>query len=129
MIIIKVESTDGIEKNLETMSKHGGIGEKAIVKKTGEEAKITKSWGVKTINVSIDLDGESLSNLISKYKEEITFTKELDLPISVNKEEPKEWLDNWFYELDNGDKVTKDDVITGSEDIRDYKIDQINGIQ
>ena len=119
------------------MSNHVGIGDKAIIKKTGKEAKITKSWGIKTITISIDLDDEKdskLANLMSRYKEEITFTKEfdtdkLDLPIGVNKEEPKEWLDNWFYELDNGNKVTKDDVITGDENIRDYKIDQINGVQ
>jgi hypothetical protein len=118
------------------MSNHGGIGDKAIIKKTGKEAKIKSSWGIKTINISINLedDNDSLSKVVSKYKEEITFTKEidtdkLDLPISVNKDKPKEWLDNWFYELDNGEKVTKDEVVTGTDNIRDYKINQINGIQ
>jgi len=114
------------------MSKHGNIGDKAIVKKTGEESIITKSWGIKTINISIDIDNDFLKDTLDKYKEEITFTKEidkLDLPINVNKDEPKEWVDNWFYELDNGEKLTKDEVITGTNEIRDYKINQINGIQ
>ena len=120
------------------MNNHGKIGDKAIIKKTGEEAKIKNSWGVKTIKVSINLDDYGLKDTLGKYKEEITFTKEidtekspfqLDLPISVNGDKPKEWLDNWFYELDNGEKVTKDDVVTGTDNIRDYKINQINGIQ
>ena len=110
------------------MSDIGKIGDKALVKKTGEEAKIKKSWGIKTINISIDLDGDNLKEAKSDLS--VFFTKEfdtekLDLPPSVNKENPKEFLDNWFYELDNGDKVTKDDVITGVEDIRDYKINQL----
>jgi len=120
------------------MSNHGVIGDKAIIKKTGEEVKIKSSWGVKTITVSFDLDNDVLKDTLDKYKEEITFTKEidtekspfqLDLPIGINNEEPKEWLDNWYYELDNGEKVTKDDVVTGTDNIRDYKINQINGIQ
>lgn len=118
------------------MSDIGKIGDKALVKKTGEEAKIKKSWGIKTINISIDLDGDNLKEAKSDLS--VFFTKEfdtekqfgffssnIDLPPSVNKENPKEFLDNWFYELDNGDKVTKDDVITGVEDIRDYKINQL----
>lgn len=111
------------------MSNIGKIGDKALVKKTGEEAKITKSWGIKTINISIDLDlddnlKEAKSYLSTFFTKEFD-TEKLDLPTSVNKENPKEFLDNWFYELDNGDKVTKDDVITGVEDIRDYKLNQL----
>jgi hypothetical protein len=112
------------------MNKNGAVGDKAILKKTGKEVKIKKSWGLKTIAVSFDLDNDVIKDTLDKYKEEITFTKEIpDLPIGINNEEPKEWLDNWFYELDNGEKVTKDDVVTGTDNIRDYKINQINGIQ
>jgi len=111
------------------MSDIGKIGDKALVKKTGEESKIKKSWGIKTINIELDIDVKADLIVETGFLngEVCTFTKELDkekldLPPGVSEEN---LVDNWFYELDNGDKVVKDDVIIGVEDIRDYKINQL----
>ena len=105
----------------------GKIGDKALVKKTGQESKIKWSWGIKTINIDINLKEDLIVETGTLNEEVCTFTKEfntenLDLPPGVSGEN---LMDNWFYELDNGDKVTKDDVVTGVEDIREYKLNDI----
>jgi hypothetical protein len=107
----------------EQMDDIGKIGDKALVKKTGEESKIKKSWGIKTINVKEDFIVETgfLNGEVCTFTK-VFNTENLDLPPGVSGEN---LIDNWFYELDNGDKVTKDDVVTGVEDIREYKISNI----
>ena len=109
------------------MDNTGKIGDKSLVKKTGEESKIKKSWGIKTINLDIDVKEDFIVETGILNGEVCTFTKifnteKLDLPPVVSGEN---LIDNWFYELDNGDKVTKNDVVTGDEDIREYKLSDI----
>ncbi len=90
--------------------------EKAILISTGEEVEITSSYGIKMFSLSIDIElgNIELSDTNSRF-------------VYNNSEHDTE-DEGWFYILSNGLKVSDDEVITDKNDIRDYKIDKLNGI-
>jgi hypothetical protein len=79
------------------------------LKSTGEIHQIKRSWGIKNINIDINIDGLDL-----KTKEQL-LTYQSDKNIE----------EGWFYDLSDGSTVKEDEVIVGTEDIRDYKINKL----
>jgi hypothetical protein len=108
----------------------GNIGDKVLVIKTDSEHNITKSWGIKIITVDINngIAQKYLDDIMIKYKEEITIPDDMELPSNISIDSIQRHKDNWFYTLDNGETLEEKDVISGKENIRDYKINKINGI-
>ena len=106
--------------------------DKAILISTGEELEIDKSWV--TIDVKIPVDSEEnvefIREFLNRYKEEIKIGEDFNLPMQINNPLVRNTgkPNRTYYLLSNGMKVKDDEVIVGRENIRDYKINQINGI-
>lgn len=90
------------------------MNKKAILKSTGEEVEITSSFFIKEMNLSLSFDdGFSIneSYTTSTYIFDTGFNSE-----------------GSYHILSNGKEVSDDEVIIGKTNIRDYKIDKINGV-
>jgi len=109
-------------KNLENLNnKHGSSGDSVLIKETGEQSTIKNSYGVFEISLEIqDLKIDSVDRevIVNWYKKFVFKDKE------KLEEKP-----GWHYHLENGKKVHEDDVIVGKTEIRDFKINQLDGIQ
>jgi hypothetical protein len=89
---------------------HGSTGDKIIIKETGEEEVIQSAYGVVTYHLSFDLDLD--------IKETMKFTHSDTKP------------EGWYYTTKDGKEYHEDKLIVGKDNIRDYKINQIdNGLQ
>lgn len=104
--------------------------DKAILISTGEEFEIDKYWV--TIDVKVPTNSKESEDFIKKlmdsYKEEIKIEDDFKLQIPANNYNPIVESNRNYYLLSNGMKVKDNEVIVGIENIRDYKINQINGI-
>ena len=87
--------------------KYGASGEKTIIRETGEEHTIVKSYG--TFTIGIDIKSYQI-----KEKEIINMESDIS-----------EKADGWYYILDNGEEFKENEIIIGVDNIRDYKINQI----
>lgn len=87
---------------------------KALIKKTGEILDI--KFHYKTLSFSIDV-GESKSK--KTKKETWVFSgEEYNIEEKPNKSEP-------YYVLSNGEQYSEDEVVVGTDEIRDWKIKNI----
>jgi hypothetical protein len=93
------------------MKKIGRIGDPVIIKENGTIEHIKESWGKLIISLSIDLPEEM-------NPQEGKFTHKSD-----------DKKIGWWYTLKNGADYHEDELIIGTEEIRDFKINQIDGIQ
>ena len=126
-----------MKKDLEMLSntkKYGSVGDQAIIKETGETSIITGSYGTFTIHIDFNADW-----MIDNDKAKELYGKEGDAEMifehsgvnddgTVTTDDGKKEADGWHYILDNGKKIDEKDVIVGIDNIRDYKINQINQI-
>jgi hypothetical protein len=109
------------KKLAEKSNEHGSSGDSVLIKETGEQSTIKTSYGVFEISLEIkDIKMDSVEKEIT----ENWFQKYVFKDVDKISEKP-----GWHYHLENGKKVHEDDVIVGKEEIRDFKINQIDGIQ
>ena len=86
-------------------------GDKVIIKESGETNQVVRAYGKITISLDVDLPSD-ITTESGKY------TKESD-----------DKKIGWWYTLENGTEFHEDELIIGTDEIRDYKINQIDGIQ
>ena len=89
------------------------IKEKAIIKSTGEEVEIKSSYEIMKISCSFSYDFD--------ISEEFDISDKKFVFNGDNDDEGK------YQILSNGLKVNDNEVISSKVDIRDYKIDKLNG--
>jgi hypothetical protein len=85
--------------------------DKAIVKETGELHKVESQYVVKHMTMTFNFD---MNEEQSEHFEEMLF---------VHDSEPQE--EGEYYTLDDGKVYHEKDVIVGTEEIRDSKLNQI----
>lgn len=88
--------------------------DKALVIKTGEILDVKGYY--KTMQISIELPedlAESLKGTLDNWSDY--------LAVNTGKMEDCE-----YYTLSDGNKYNKDEVIAGSDNIRDYKLNKLN---
>jgi hypothetical protein len=90
---------------------HGSTGDKIIIKETGKEDTIKDAYSVVTYNVSFTYDINDISDMV---EEDMIFTHHDTKP------------EGWYYITPEGKEYHEDKLIVGKDDIRDYKINQIN---
>jgi len=95
----------------------GKIGDNAMIKSNGLVSKIKDIYG--TMDVQISLPKEMVT-FLSEEKSYIFNDKE---KVSSSKKK-----NGWRYILSNGDEYHEEDLIIGDVNIREFKINQINGI-
>lgn len=92
------------------MKQVGKTGDPVIIKENGTTEHIVRSYGKLIVSLSIDLPEMNLK--------EGKFTHKSD-----------DKKDGWWYTLKNGTEYHEDDLIIGTEEIREFKINQIDGVQ
>ena len=92
---------------------HGSTGDKIIIKETGEENTIQDSYGVTTYNVSFTYNFDDIPDM-DMEGETMTFTHHDIKP------------EGWYYTTKDGKEYHEDKLIVCKDNIRDYKINQIN---
>lgn len=90
------------------------IGEKALIKNTGEILEVMNYYAIKHMTFTIPI---SLEETFSKVQEKWTFE-------SKDKEPLKE---GGYYTLSDGKKYTDKDLVVGIKNIRNYKFKNILG--
>ncbi len=93
--------------------------DQAIVKETGELLEIEKHWIVKKMSFTIELPDDMSSDIKEKFEK---FSGEFDM----KDENPKEHKNGDHYILSDGNRYMGEELIVGLDNIRDYKINQIN---
>lgn len=88
------------------------IGEPVIIKENGKEDTIKNKLGRFTIKFDLTID--DLPN---------------DLMETYLSHEGDGKKDGWYYTLTDGTELHEEELIVGTKEVRDYKINQINGVQ
>lgn len=104
---------------------------KALVKSTGKIYGIKNKYAKYTVYVNINNDNlnDSLKDLMKSYSFDIDF--ESDILFNNDLIENNHYVkDNIFYQLDNGESYSQDDLIVGTDNIRESKLNNLldNGI-
>ena len=86
---------------------HGYVGDKIIIKETGEEDVIQNAYGLITYHMSFEMD----------WDEDFDIKDDLHFTYGDSKKE------GWYYTIKNGKEYHEDKLIVGRDNIRDYKID------
>lgn len=95
----------------------GKIGDNVIIKSTRLQSKIKKVYGMMKVEFSLP---KEMVGVVANHLSYSFDAKKLD-KVNSNK-------DGWIYLLINDIEYHEDDLIIGDINIREYKINQINGI-
>jgi len=91
-------------------------GDPALIRETQKEERVVRSYGKTKISIDFKLDGfesELVETTVMKFKKEC----------------PDDRIDGWYYTLSDGKEYHENDLIIGREEIRDHKIQKLDGIQ
>jgi hypothetical protein len=91
----------------------------AIVKETGELFDIKNHWIVKKMTFTIDMPDDMDIDVKEKFEK---FSGDF----SIKDDNLKEHKDGDYYILSDGNQYMGEELIVGLDNIRDYKISQIN---
>jgi hypothetical protein len=91
----------------------------AIVKETGELLKIKSHWIVKKMTFSIDMPDDMDFDIKEKFEKYLG-------EFEIKETNPKEHKDGDHYVLSDGKEYMGEELVVGLDNIRDYKINQIN---
>jgi hypothetical protein len=119
------------------------VGDLAIIKATGNQETIRQIYGKISIKLDMKFDdvelptngthhsqkvtdstssGEAHPQIVKILKNSETHTTLVHPDSDIRK-------DGWYYTLTDGREYHEEDIIVSVEEIREYKINQIDGIQ
>ena len=105
------------------------IGDPAIVKETGIQENILHKYG--KITIQLDMKFDDVEWTTNGNVTDSTSNQSIDDSQNLKMVHPDSDIrkDGWYYTLTDGREYPEEDIIVSMEEIREYKISQIDGIQ